>query len=266
MNETTDSVGNRLTRIRGQASAGWRAFVRRRTAVFFTFFFPAILVIIFGALVSTDPTGGGLFAEPTGYYVAGYVAVVVLFTPLSRMGSEVARHREGNRFEKLATTPLRRSEWLLAQTAVNAIIITIAAALILALVLALTGASVTLSPLALAYVLVGVVCFCGVGTMIGSYTDSQDGAVAASNAIGLPLLFLSETFVTLAQLPAWFHPVVELSPLTYFARGLRVVTYPDSDHATVATLDPALGNLLILFLLAVGAFWLGARSIPRTES
>ncbi|WP_254862490.1 ABC transporter permease [Halovivax gelatinilyticus] len=265
MSEST-SLGHRLSRIRGEASAGWRAFVRRRTAVFFTFFFPAILVIIFGALVSTDPTGGGLFAEPAGYYVAGYVAVVVLFTPLSRMGSEVARHREGNRFEKLATTPLTRGEWLLAQTAVNAVIITIAAALILGLVVALTGASISLSPLVIAYVLVGVVCFCGVGTMIGSYTDSQDGAVAASNAIGLPLLFLSETFVTLDQLPAWFEPVVSLSPLTYFARGVRILTYDGAEHAPVAGIDPAFGNLLVLAVIALVAFWLGARSIPQTES
>ncbi|WP_247728279.1 ABC transporter permease [Halovivax limisalsi] len=266
MTDTADAVGARLRRIRGEADAGWRAFVRRRTAVFFTFFFPAIIVIIFGALVGTDPTGGGLFAEPAGYYVAGYVAVVVLFTPLSRMSSEVARHREGNRFERLATTPLRRSEWLAAQTIVNAGIITIAAGLILALVVALTGASVSLHPLVLGYVLVGVVGFCGVGAMLGSYTGSRDGAVAASNAIGLPLLFLSETFVALAQLPAWFEPVVALSPLTYFARGVRVVTYDETAHGAVAGLDPAIGNLLVLAAFAVLAFWLGARSIPRTES
>lgn len=266
MSGTSDTFGARLGRIRGEANAGWRAFVRRRTAVFFTFFFPAIIVIIFGALVGTDPTGGGLFAEPAGYYVAGYVAVVVLFTPLSRMSSEVARHRDGNRFERLATTPLRRSEWLAAQTIVNAGIITIAAALILTLVVALTDASVSLGPLVLAYVLVGVVGFCGVGTLLGSYTDSQDGAVAASNAIGLPLLFLSETFVTLEQLPGWFEPITALSPLTYFARGIRVLTYDHGAHGSVAGLDPAIGNLLVLAAFAAVAFWLGARSIPRTES
>ena len=90
-------------RVRASVRAGWRSFLRRRTAVFFTFFFPLIIVVIFGALVRTEPTGG-LFAEDPGYYVPGYLAVVVLFTPLSRVGSEVARHREGNRFEKLATT------------------------------------------------------------------------------------------------------------------------------------------------------------------
>ncbi|MEY7847998.1 ABC transporter permease [Natrarchaeobius sp. A-rgal3] len=255
----------RLERVRAETNAGWRSFVRRRTAVFFTFFFPVILIVIFGALVQTDPTGGGLFAEPAAYYVPGYLAVVVLFTPLSRMGSEVARHREGNRFEKLATTPLTRGEWLLSQTLVNAAIIGLASVLILVLVIVLTGADVVLSPLLVPYVLVGVVCFCGVGAMLGSYTDSQDGAVAASNAIGLPLLFLSETFVPLEQLPGWFGPFVELSPLTYFARGVRAATYPEANAPAVAGVDPALANLGVLAVIAVVAFALGARSIPRTD-
>ncbi|SFC74381.1 ABC-2 type transport system permease protein [Halobiforma haloterrestris] len=258
---------SRFGRVRSEADAGWRSFVRRRTAVFFTFFFPVILIVIFGALVRTDPAGGGLFAEPAAYYVPGYLATVVLFTPLSRMGSEVARHREGNRFEKLATTPLTRSEWLLAQTAVNAVIIGLAGLLILGLVIVLTGAEIAVSPLLVPYVLVGVIAFCGIGAMLGSYTGSRDGAVAASNTIALPLLFLSETFITLEQLPGWFEPLVNLSPLTYFARGVRAVAYPAAEPAPVAGtgIDPALANLGILAVLAVVAFALGARSIPRTD-
>ncbi|AEH37235.1 ABC transporter permease [Halopiger xanaduensis] len=256
---------SRLGRVGAETNAGWRSFIRRRTAVFFTFFFPVILIVIFGALVRTDPTGEGLFTEPPAYYVPGYLAVVVLFTPLSRMGSEVARHREGNRFEKLATTPLTRAEWLLAQTVVNAAIIGLASLLILALVVLLTGAEIAFSPLLVPYVLVGVVCFCGIGAMLGSYTDSQDGAVTASNAIGLPLLFLSETFISLEQLPGWFEPLVNLSPLTYFARGVRAATFPEADAAAVAGVDATLANLAILAVLAVVTFALGARSIPRTD-
>src|SRR5699024_10586071 len=88
-------------RVRSEFTAAWNSFLRRRTAVFFTFFFPVLLIVIFGVLVGSRPTGGGLFAKAPGYYVPGYLAVVVLFTPLSRVGSTVARYRDGNRFEKL---------------------------------------------------------------------------------------------------------------------------------------------------------------------
>ena len=249
---------SRTGRVRAETSAGWRSFIRRRTAVFFTFFFPVILIVIFGALVRTDPSGGGLFTEPPGYYVPGYLAVVVLFTPLSRLGSTVARNREGNRFEKLATTPLTRAEWLAAHTAVNGAIIGLASLLILGLVVVLTGAEVTLSPLLVPFVAFGVLLFCGVGALLGRLADSQDGAVTASNAIGLPLLFLSETFVTLDLLPGWFAPLVNLSPLTYFARGTRAASYPASEASPYP-------SLAVLVVVAVVAFALGAYAIPRTD-
>jgi ABC-2 type transport system permease protein len=82
-------------------------------------------------------------------------------------------------------------------------------------------------------------------------------------------LFLSETFVPPAMLPEWFVPFMQLSPLTYFARGLRSATYeaPTDAGASGAGLvgsDPLL-NLLVLAGLAVGFFALGAYALPRTD-
>ncbi|MFB6156019.1 MAG: ABC transporter permease [Haloferacaceae archaeon] len=251
----------RSRRVGSEFRAAWHAFVRRRTAVFFTFFFPVIIILIFGALVRTQPTGGGLFAEPPGYYIPGYLGVVVLFTPLSRVGSTIARHRDDNRFEKLATTPLRRWEWLLAQTLVNVVIIGIASLLLLGLVVVVTSAAVLVSPallLLVPFVVLGVTVFCGIGALLGYVADSQDGVIAASNTVALPLLFLSETFVSPDLLPAWFRPFLGLSPLTYFSRGVRALTY-----------DPAAGNVLVslavLAVLAAAFFAAGAYAIPRTD-
>ncbi|QSG14997.1 ABC transporter permease [Halapricum desulfuricans] len=248
---------SRTGRLRASSRAAALSFLRRRTAVFFTFLFPLLIVLIFGALIETGAGGGGLFAEPPGYYVPGYLAVVVLFTPLSRVGSEVARHREGNRFEKLATTPLRRWEWLFAQTLVNVAVIGLAALLLLALLVVVTGAEITLSPLLIPFVVAGVALFCGIGALIGALADSQDGVIATSNAIALPLLFLSETFAPPSLLPAWFRPALELSPLTYFSRGVRAATFDSSG-------DP-LANLAVLIGLAALALAVGALALPRVD-
>ncbi len=250
-------------RVAAEARAAWNSFLRRRTAVFFTFFFPVIIILIFGALVQTQPTGGGLFTEPAGYYVPAYLAVVVLFTPLSRVGSTVARHREGNRFEKLATTPLSRTEWLLAHTLVNVLIIGLASLVILAMVVLVTGAEILFSPLLVPFVALGVALFCGLGALLGRIADSQDGVIAASNGVALPLLFLSETFVPLSLLPEWFRPLVNLSPLTWFSRGVRGATYwPLQDGASF--LDP-LASLGVLLVLTTGFFLAGAVALPRTD-
>ena len=261
-------------RVRAETTAAALGFLRRRTAVFFTFFFPVIIILIFGTLVQTNPTGGGLFAEPPVYYLPAYIGVVVLFTPLSRVGSEVARHRDDNRFEKLATTPLARWEWLLAQTAVNVAIIGAAALVIFALVVFVTGAEIAVGPELLAlvpFVALAVTLFCGLGAILGRVADSQDGVIAASNGIAIPLLFLSETFVTPDQLPDWFVPALDLSPLTYFSRGVREVT-TQSAYADGGVLvqnapgvAPWLVNLVVLTVLAAVFFAVGAFALPRTD-
>lgn len=249
---------SRLRRIRSAFVAALFAFLRRKTAVFFTFFFPVLIILIFGALVQTQPTGGGLFAREPAYYIPGYLAVVVVFTPLSRVGSTIARHRDGNRFEKMATTPLRRWEWLLAHTLVNVAIIGLAALLLFVLVLLVTGASVVVGVgllVLVPLVVAGVALFCGLGSIIGRVADSQDGVIAASNAVAFPVWVLSETFVPPAMLPAWFRSVTALSPLTYFSRGVRAAT---------AGADPVV-PLLVIAALATAFFVAGAAAVPQTE-
>ncbi len=259
---------SRLRRITAETRAAWHAFLRRRTAVFFTFFFPVIIVVIFGVLVQTQPTGGGIFAEPPGWYLPGYLAVVVLFTPLSRVGSEVARHRDGNRFEKLATTPLSRLEWLLAHTLVNIVVIGLAGLLLLGLLVAATAATLPMTPWLAAlvpFVVLGVALFCGVGAILGSLADSQDGVIAASNGLALPLLFLSETFVPPALLPGWLP--TWLSPLTHFSRGVRAVAYEvqPTGFLTGGSGAGAVESLLIVSVSAAVLFVVGAQLLPRTD-
>lgn len=261
---------SRFARVRSASRAGWRSFLRRRTAVFFTFFFPAIIVVIFGLLVETRATGGGLFAEPPGWYIGGYIAVIVLFTPLSRVGSEVARHRTGAQFEKLATTPLRRWEWLLAQTLVNTVVIGLASLLLVGLLVGGTGASLAWSPrllLVVPFVVVGVALFCGVGAILGSLAGSQDGVIAASNGVAVPALFLSEAFVPREMLPAWLP--VEVSPVTFLSRGVREVTYTGGTAGRTVPgawpLGPASAFLLSLAAVAVVSFVVAARLLPETD-
>jgi len=259
----------RTGRLLATTRAGWHSFLRRRTAVFFTFFFPAIIVVIFGSLVGTQPTGGGLFTEPTEWYVAGYIAVVVLFTPLSRVGSEVSRHREGGQFEKLTTTPLRRWEWLLSQTLVNTVIIGLASLLLLGLLVGATGAQISLSGatlLVVPFVVVGVALFCALGSVLGSVVSSQDGVIAASNGIAIPLLFLSEAFVPSELLPAWLP--LELSPLTYFTRGVRAVTFDGAAGTTTLagqSVPAPQTDLVVLTVFALVLFVVAAFLLPRAE-
>lgn len=252
---------SRLRRIRSEATAAYRTFLRRRTAVFFTFFFPILLIVIFAGLVRTQGGAGGIFSRPAGYYLPGYLGTVVLFTPLSRVSSEVARYRDGNRFQKLATTPLSKLEWLAAQTAVNVLLIGVAS-VVLVIALGLLGGEFALSWWIAPYIVVGSTVFCGVGSLIGRATSSQDGAISMANGIALPLLFLSDAFIPISLFPTWFRPFPMLSPLTYFARGIRAATYSGESVGPYLGQFGPTGYFLVLVGLAVVAFVWGARA-PR---
>ncbi|MFB6161829.1 MAG: ABC transporter permease [Halococcoides sp.] len=247
---------SRARRIRAESVAAWRSFVRRRTAVFFTFGFPIVLIAIFAGLVRT----GGLFGG-RGTHAAAYLAVVVVFTPLSRLASEVVRQREGRRFEKLATTPLTPAEWLLAQTLVTVSVVGLAAIVVLGALVAL-GTPVALSPWLVVYVPVATSVFCGVGAVIGSLADGRDGAIAAANAIALPLILLSETFVPASALPGWFRPAVEMSPVTYFARGLQAA----SDPAAIGWPGSIAASCAVLVIAGSVALVVGTWLLPWARS
>lgn len=240
-------------RVRGEASAELRSFLRKPAAVFFTFVFPAILVALFAVVVGA---GGSFFEEPQGYYFAGYLAFVVLLTPLSRLSSTVARGRDHRRFEKLATTPLTRLEWLAAHVAVNGALIVAASVLITVLLVTVGGASLVLSPVSVVVTVVAVVLasagFCGLGALIGRAVSSEDGAIAVSNGIGFPMLFLSDTFVSPDVLGVG-APVVEFLPLTYFSRAVRAVTFTDETYVV---------SLVVLAVAAAVLFVAGAYALP----
>ena len=245
----------RLRAIQAETHAALLTFFRRPTAMMFTFLFPVILVVIFGALIRSEPTNGGLFTEPATYYIPGYLAVVVLFTPLSRISATVVRYRNGRQFEKLATTPLTRTDWLIAHTIVTIGVVMVAAVLILVLIAILTEATFPWSPVLVPFVIVGTALFAGIGACIGRLMSTEDGAIAVANTIALPMLFLADTFVPPALLPEWFSPVIALMPLTYFSRGVRAATMETNGW---------MGELVILLILAAVAMGLGRIAIPRS--
>ncbi len=246
-----------IQRIGTEARAATTTFLRRRTAVMFTFVFPLLLVLIFGALISTEPGDGGLFTEEPAYYLPGYLAVVVLFTPLSRLAAEVIRQRTANRFEKLATTPLTRAEWLVAHTLVTAALVTIASVLIIAVLAVVAGTPIPRSPLILVFIVLAVTVFSGIGACLGRIARTQDGAIAAANTLALPLLFLAETFIPPTFFPTWFQPVIPFLPLTPFTTGVRSLITGSGSWL------PELG---FITLLAIVFFTLGAAVLPRAET
>ncbi len=230
------------------------SFLRKRTTVFFTFFFPLIIIGISAVFIQSG--GGGFLTHTHGFYISGYLSVVVLLTPLERMGSEITRYVSLKRFEKLTTTPIKKSEWLVSHILVNMLVVGIESIIII-LIVTILDSNFSFSILLIPFILFGVIVFCGIGCFIGSISDSQDSVTAISNAVGLPMLFLSDTFITKQILPPYIQPIIELSPLTYFARGVRASTYPPKYMPWI--------ELFIIIILAILSFIIAIQAIPMKK-
>ncbi len=243
-----------LGRLRAESVAEYRSFLRNRTALFFTFIFPILIV---GAYVAMLRAGDGTFlGEPASYFLPGYLALVFVFTPLSRIDGSVPRDLAAGRLEKLSTTPLRPFEWLLARTVVTGVLAMVPAIVIITIAVVATPVTVTLSPWLVPLSVALVVTFAGIGAIIGRISDSEDGAIAIGNAVGFPLVFFSETLVPVDVIPTSMQPVLELSPVTHFARASRTVFQGGTpDEVTLA----------IVAIVAVVSFYLGVRLLPTVR-
>lgn len=245
---------SRLHRLLAEATAEYRSFVRHRTALFFTFVFPVLIVTAFAAAIRAGD--GEFLGAEASFFLPGFLALVLVFTPLSRIDGSVQRDLAAGRLEKLATTPLSPAEWLLARTVVAAALAAIPGIVLLVIAVVATDASASPSPWLLVLSVAVLATFAGAGAIIGRIADSEDGAIAIGNAVGFPIVFFSETLVPPATVPEVLHPLLALSPVTHFARAARTA---------FAGGTPAALELGIVILVAIGTFAIGVWVLPTVR-
>jgi len=165
--------------------------------------------------------------------------------------STSARFKENGVFHKLATTPLKRYEWILSRTVYNVIISYLGMAVMVIIGMTVFNMKITLDAISLLMVAMASLTFTGLGMIIARFVKDPDGADAAANAITFPMMFLSGTFFPLSQMPQFLQAIATVLPLTYVNEGLRAaMIFGQSQQAIFNTvLITALG----LASIAVGS-------------
>jgi ABC-2 type transport system permease protein len=104
-------------------------------------------------------------------------------------------------------------------------------------------------------VLAGTLAFLAIGSLVGAYARSAEGASGMVNLILLPMALLSGAFFPLDQAPSWMRPVAEALPLHHLVDGITAVLVRGQGWSSVL---PHLGFLLAFtgaaLLLATQAF------------
>lgn len=219
-----------------------RALVRNRQSRFFTLVLPVLFLVIFASVFggpgkAVQVAGGTIDASVS--YVPGIMALGIIAPAFIDLVISVTARRETGVLKRRRATPAPAGV-IITGRAVTAVVTALAVAtVLLALGWAAFGAHVparTAPTLALA-VVVGAVSFCCLGYALASVIRDQDAAQPVTQAVMLPLYFVSGVFVPTASLPHWLFDVAGVFPVRHLAAALLAAYNPHTRGAGVAATD-----------------------------
>jgi len=188
----------------------------------------------------------------TGYFLPAFVVAMVLINGVMTVPSTVASFRRDGTLKRLAATPLRRHEWVVANVVQQSVLAVAIAGVLVLVARVAFGVAVVPGPLAVALVAVGAVAFSALGMVVGSVIRDPGSAISLGGAVALPLMFVSGVFWELDLMPPTLQAVAEYSPVTHFHRSLRQLLVLDSTAGVPSTFA-LLSALAVVFLTAAVA-------------
>jgi ABC-2 type transport system permease protein len=200
-----------------------KSFWRNPASVFFTFAFPLMFLFIFNGLFGGEFERGGRTIDATTFYVPAIGAFSIISATYTNIAVSVSILRDEGILKRIRGTPLPPWGYLTARMMQAMFVATI---LILIVVLAgefiwgIELPSGTLGPFILIF-LVGAASFCALGLAFTALIPNSDAAPPMVNASILPLLFVSDIFISLEDAPAWLTTVSNLFPVKHFAEAMH---------------------------------------------
>jgi len=199
-----------------------RLYLREPIGAFFVLAFPAILVLLFGAIFGNEPSPmfGGYGSMDIS--MPGYTAMILATVGLMNIPIVTAGYREMGVLRRLKVTPLKSLTYILSDLSAN----------LLATILGMTGVILLgwllyhvrfegqMWAVALA-VLYSFLAMASVGYLIASLAPSARAANIIGLAILYPMIFLSGAGMPLEILPEGLRKVSNFIPLTYVVKLLR---------------------------------------------
>ena len=226
-----------------------RAFVRNRQARFFTLVLPVLFLVIFASLFhgSTVKVAGGTI-DTSVYYVPGIITLGIIAAAFVNLVISVTAQRESGTLKRRRATPVPASS-IIAGRALTSVVVALGiTVLLLALGWLIYRASVPgrTAPALAVTVIVGAVSFCCMGFALASVIRDQDAAQPITQAVTLPLYFISGVFIAVSVLPHWLTDIANIFPVRHLAAALLTAYNP---HTTGAGF--AWGDLLIVALWGI---------------
>jgi ABC-2 type transport system permease protein len=155
------------------------------------------------------------------YYLPGLIGAFVMSTTVIGITSQNTEFRKRGIIKRLSLTPLSRLEWIVGSVLAQTVLAFILTLMMFAVGWAVLGVTAVPNLLVVAMVIAGAIQFSGLGMLIAGLIKDIESANAASNAIVLPMMFLSGAFFPLDAAPEFIRIISNLLPLKYLIDGLR---------------------------------------------
>jgi len=244
-------------------------FVSDRSRFLPSLTYPLLFLAIFGAgfnhVVGAMAPGVGLIQ----FQYPGIIAMAVLTNALFA-GVSVAADREFGFLKEILAAPLSRAGIVLGK-AIGATSVALLQALILVAIAPLVGVRLHLG-IVLGLVPVVVILalgLSGLGILLGSFGQSQQGFQTWMQLLIFPMIFLAGVFFPVDTVPAWMAVLSKVNPVTYGVDAIRQIFLGSASagaglgvtvlgHTMALIEEVALVGVLSAILLAA-AVWAFAR-------
>jgi ABC-2 type transport system permease protein len=185
------------------------------------------------------------------FFMPGIISLAVLTIGVLGTSTTNTEYRLKGILRKLSTTPLGKSDWLIAKMLYQFVVVLISTALIFVVAKLVYDVATVPDAATLLLLFVGTICFTGIGMIVARLVKSEEAASAASMAIIFPMLFLSGAFQPLQAMPDYVQTVANVLPLTFLTNGLR-------DAMILGDTASALYNMSVVLITGVVFCVIGA--------
>jgi ABC-2 type transport system permease protein len=193
------------------------------------------------------------------FFIPGIIAMAVMTLSLFGTVDSDTELRQKGVIRKLSTTPITRTDWILSNILYQFILAVISTLAMLLVSYAVFHVSLHLDAWILAFILLDVIAFVGIGMILTRFVKEAQSAASATNAISFPMMFLSGSFFPIELMPVFLQTFAKTLPLYYINEGLRASMVYE-DHLA------ALRCAAIIGVFAAVVFILGILATKWEES
>lgn len=247
-----------LRLLRHQLKYDLKTYSRDPTAIFFTGALPLMFLVLLRGVFGNDDVslGNGRSVSGVTYLVPSILALAVISATAVNLAISIATIRERGTLKRLRSTPLPPWVFLMARVAAQIIVVTVLATIVIVFSRVAYNVDVPGSawPPLLVTLAVGIASLCCVGFLMTLIIRSEQAAPAVTNAIVLPLQFMSGVFFPRDSIPVWMSNIARVFPPKHLVDALVIVFDPAHHGSRLSGID-----LGVLALWGIGSLIVASR-------